>query len=234
MTTSIDIQINGVDLRLFASRAAYSDRHETLFVSDTHLGKDATFRHFGIPVPSGACRSTIGRLSELILQTSPKQLVILGDLFHARSSLSTSVCQSMDEFFSAHHGLPITLVRGNHDRHVGRLPSHWPIEVVERGARIGSIALLHEPCRVPDDSDVLLCGHLHPAIHIKSSRDALGRLPCFWLSAGRLVFPAFGDFTGTHNVRLENGDRAWAIAADTIVECTARRSSRDAINSSRR
>lgn len=221
MTTAIDTTINGVHLTLLARRAAYSKQHQTLFVADTHFGKDATFRHFGIPVPSGTCAGTLRKLSHLIETTSAQRLVILGDMFHARSSLSLEVCTSIDTFFQRHTSLAVSLVRGNHDDQVGRLPCHWPIEVIQRGSRIGRIALGHEPQKVPADADVVLCGHLHPSVRVGNRRDSLGKMPCFWLSSGCLVFPAFGEFTGTHTVHSRQNDRVWIIADNAILEQSA-------------
>jgi uncharacterized protein len=72
-------------------------------------------------------------------------LVVLGDLFHARSSLSVDVRASLEGFFGRHAALQIVLVRGNHDVHVGALPAAWPIQVVEPGTSIERVVLCHHP-----------------------------------------------------------------------------------------
>ena len=49
----IQVKLAGIDIHLYAKRAAYSPEMSTLFLADTHLGKEATFRNNGIPVPNG-------------------------------------------------------------------------------------------------------------------------------------------------------------------------------------
>ena len=44
------------------------------------------------------------------------------------------------------------------------------------------------------------------------------RLPCFWLSGGGAVLPAFGDFTGLADVSPTEGDRVFVIAGTEVVE----------------
>ena len=123
----------------------------------------------------------------------------------------------MDVFFERHPGLSLRLVRGNHDRHVGTLPGAWPIEVVG-DYQLGPIALSHHPGILPEGAELLLCGHLHPAIRLAAAKEQIGKLPCFWLSGGRLVLPAVGEFTGTHVIRPAPGDRVWLLVDGQVVE----------------
>lgn len=218
MTSSLNVSINGIELTLFAERAAYAEQHRALFIADTHFGKDATFRRHGLPVPVGSSEQTLRTVDKLLNETSARRLVILGDLFHARSSLSQGVQRSLDAFFAQHASVEFVLVRGNHDKHLISLPTGWPIEIVEPGARIEGIVLSHEPMQVPDDADAVLCGHLHPAIRFVNASESLGKLPCFWLSQGCLVLPAIGVFTGTHAIRMKDDDRAWVVVEDEIIE----------------
>ncbi len=218
MPRSIRTTIAGIDLQLFAERAAYCKQLDTLFVADTHLGKDATFRRHGVPVPLGSSDGTLNTITTMLEETKASRLVVLGDLFHARSSLSPETTTSIEAFFDNHPSLEFTLVRGNHDVHVGVLPKHWPIQIIAPGERWGGIALGHHPTSVPEGADLLLCGHLHPAVQVGTHRDSCGKLPCFWLSAGCLVFPAIGEFTGTHVIRAKGKDRVWLIADDEIFE----------------
>ncbi|PHQ32116.1 ligase-associated DNA damage response endonuclease PdeM [Rhodopirellula bahusiensis] len=214
----IRASINGIDLHLFAQRAAYSPLHETLFVADTHFGKDATFRRHGVPVPTGSTERTMQTISAVLAETHASRLVILGDMFHARSSLTVGTVDAIEAFFDSHPSVRFTLIRGNHDAHVGALPKRWPIDVVAPGERLGRLALGHEPMAVPEGSDLLLCGHLHPAVQIGRRRESLPKLPCFWYSSGCLVFPAIGEFTGTQVVEPKDENRVWIIAEDEIFE----------------
>jgi len=221
MTRILDVTLGGTELQLHSGRAVFWPDRNTLFVADTHFGKEATFRRHGIPVPKGSTDGTLRSLSTLIAEVDAERLVVLGDLFHARSSLSRDVCQSMEVFFGRHTSVEITLVRGNHDAHVGQLPASWPIDVVEPGLRMGSLALTHEPSTPTDDSTLVLCGHIHPGINFGNGSESLGRMPCFWMHNHCLVLPAFGQFTGLHCVKPTKDDRTWIVANNEIVEHVA-------------
>lgn len=216
MPKVIDVELAGLPFQLFAERGLYWPTQSILFVADTHFGKEATFRRHGIPVPAGTTDATLERISGMLKQTSAKRLCILGDMFHARSSLSAGVCQSLENFFVNHSDIDIMLVRGNHDASVGKLPSDWPIETVEPGMIIGKVAMGHHPSGMPTGGEIYLCGHIHPAIRVSSRIERLGKLPCFWYAQGQLVLPAIGEFTGTHVVTLAMGDQAWITSQGEI------------------
>lgn len=209
----MDVQIHGIDLQLHSDRGVYWPDQRTLFVADTHFGKDATFRHHGIAVPTGGTDQTLAAISRMMRATGAIRLVILGDMFHARSSLAADVRSSVENFFADHDTVEFVLVRGNHDAQVGSLPRQWPIEIVEPGTTIDGVVMNHHPGDVAGD-ELMLCGHLHPAVRVVGE----GKLACFYLSRACLVLPAIGDFTGTHAVTPGRGDRVWLVADDEIIE----------------
>ena len=86
-----DAATTAADIVLVPGRAAYLPATATLLVADLHLGKEATFRHRGIPVPDGAATKDLARLAMLVAQTRARRLLILGDLFHARSGCTDRV-----------------------------------------------------------------------------------------------------------------------------------------------
>jgi uncharacterized protein len=218
---SIDIQIADHTFTLFAERALYWPAQSMLFVADTHFGKEATFRRGGIPVPDGVTDATLEKIGRMLERTQASRFFILGDMFHARSSIAPVVRASLERFFTGFSKVDITLVRGNHDARVGALPKSWPIKVVDPGLMIDRVALGHHPGQIPSGADVYLCGHLHPAIRVSSRRESLGKMPCFWHSHGQLVLPAIGEFTGTHVVHLSDGESAWITAENMIFACAS-------------
>ena len=216
MANSIQIELAGHQFLLLADRGMYWPARRTLFIADTHFGKEATFRRNGIPVPVGSTEGTLNRIRRLLEQTQATQLCILGDMFHAKSSLSADVRYSLDAFFAAFSKLSVLLVRGNHDSRLGPLPTNWPVEVVEPGIRMHDVALGHHPEPVPENARLYLCGHLHPTIQVNCGKEKLGKLPCFWHSVGCLILPAIGQFTGTHLVHPGSADTAWVVTDDEI------------------
>jgi DNA ligase-associated metallophosphoesterase len=217
MQTSLGISIEGIELRLLSKRGVYWPEQQTLFIADTHFGKEATFRSAGLAVPRGSTQSTLATITQMVSECQAIRLVLLGDMFHARSSISEDIRESMDAFFAAHSTLRFTLVLGNHDRGIRELSNHWPMEIVDSGTAIDGVSISHIPQAPSPPTKLLLCGHLHPAVRFSSLVDSVGKLPCFWLSNGQLVLPAVGDFTGTQVVRPSKSDRTWVIADDQIL-----------------
>ena len=217
ISSFIDVEIEGYAFRMFADRGLYWPAHRMLFVADTHLGKDATFRRYGLAVPAGSTDATLHAIDRMIDASDASRVVILGDMFHAKSSLSPSVCQSLETFFARHPDIRFTLIRGNHDKHVGSLPRAWPLEILEPGEVIERVILAHEPGHVPVCASLLLCGHIHPAVRVGSRSERLGKVACFWLSNRCLVLPAIGKFTGTYAISPKTDDQVWLILDDQVM-----------------
>jgi len=93
-----------------------------LFIADLHIGKAATFRALGQPVPSGTTFENLRRLSQLISHYQPVQLVFLGDFLHAAQARTASVLSQLGVWRQSHANLNCTLVRGNHDSRAGDPP----------------------------------------------------------------------------------------------------------------
>ena len=216
MPQTIDIDLAGHSFRLFAQRCMFWPAQDMLLVADTHLGKEATFRRSGIPVPLGVTEGTLNTVAAVLRQTGARRLCILGHLFHNQSSLSAAVCREFEAFLRTFVDVEMLLIVGNHDLQVGRLPSEWPIKVLEPGLRIDRVALGHHPGIVPDAADLYLCGHLHPGIQVRLGHESIGPLPCFWHAEGCMVLPAIGHFTGTFSVQPKLNDDVWLIADNDI------------------
>ncbi len=216
MPSLIDIHFAEHHFQLLADCGLFWPDQRRLFVADTHFGKEATFRAHGIPVPTGSTDGTLAKISRMLEQTGADRLCILGDMFHARTSLSSDVRSSIGSFIGARPDIEWTLIRGNHDAHVGQLPSDWRIKIVDPGTQFGRVAVGHHPGEVPEDSDLYLCGHIHPAVRVRSRGESLGKLPCCWHSRGCIVLPAIGEFTGTQVVRPTRGDDVWIVAEGEV------------------
>lgn len=211
------INILHYELELLAEKGVYWDKHSCLFVADTHFGKESTFRSHLIPVPDGSTAETLKSITKMVERTKAQTLVILGDMFHARSSLSKTTHEELRVFRERHATLQIKLVPGNHDRPLGTLPKAWNIEIVPCSEFADGLAIGHEPEIMPSHVDLMLCGHLHPALQLKSAMDVIGRLPCFWWHRQRLILPAIGDFTGCSTIQPTSDDAVWVIADGTVI-----------------
>ena len=219
MPQHLDVCLGGVELQLLGRCGVHWPAERILFVADLHLGKEATFRRAGIPVPRGTTEGTLSIVASMLQSTKANHLIVLGDLFHSRSSLSSDVRASMEAFLASQSHRQITLVLGNHDTAVGSLPQTWPINVVRAGECVQGIVLAHHPAPCPPHASLLVCGHLHPSIRMGHGDTSLGSHPCFWLSKQTLVLPAVGKFTGTHLIRPHHQDQAWMVAEDQVFRC---------------
>jgi DNA ligase-associated metallophosphoesterase len=211
------------DVVLLPGRAALLPSSRTLLVSDMHLGKAATFRQAGIPVPEGSAQRDLARLERLVAEHDVDRLVVLGDLFHARSGCTAAV---FDEFAATRTrlaGTRVVLVLGNHDRGVGRLPAALGIDACVPALDEPPFHFVHEPATGVAANDRRLftvAGHLHPTVSISSKSGDRLTDRCFVVEADALVLPAFGSFTGGHRVTYRDGMRLWIARDDGVAEVT--------------
>lgn len=212
---ALAIELAGERVVCLAERALWWPAAHTLFVADVHLGKAASFRAAGVPLPAGHSAHDLLRLQALVTLHAVTSLVILGDLVHNAASYTVSLTQAFLSFRQACPSLAVTLVRGNHDRRAGAPPPAWGIHVVGDGHALGPFDCWHEPTPSATDARVQLAGHLHPAVRVQTARDSI-TLPCFWRHRVGMVLPSFGSVTGSATVRLGRGESAIAIAGRTL------------------
>ncbi|MFK7734454.1 MAG: ligase-associated DNA damage response endonuclease PdeM [Pirellulaceae bacterium] len=211
--------------KLLPERGIYWPAEDTLIVSDTHFGKDATFRASSIAVPAGPTLATIASLDQMLEECGASRLLILGDLFHARSSFSKETVSALDDFFARHRGLRCSVTLGNHDyrlaaQQLTALTERWNIDCHDELA-IQGIDFLHHPksvAQAEQAGETHWCsGHLHPAVAVGDRSDRLGKLACFWSYGRQFVLPAVGHFTGSHRVQPKRQDGVWVIADGEVL-----------------
>ena len=201
-------------VELLAQRAVHWMRERTVFVADVHLGKAATFRAGGVPLPRGATGGDLDRLARLFKATGARRLVVLGDFLHARAGRVPALDASFRAWRDAHAEVDIDLVRGNHDAHAGDPPPEWGIRCVDDPYALPPFLGCHHPVAPP--TGYALCGHIHPGVTVRGAAEESVRLPCFVLGRRRAILPAFGRFTGLAPMQFAPDDRVVAIAGDTL------------------
>lgn len=220
MSAHATVHWAGEALHLLPAHAIWWPSGETLFIADLHLGKAASYRALGQPVPGGTTRDNLARLDTLIAEQRPQRLVCLGDFLHATSGRTPAVLQALGDWRARHQSVAMTLVRGNHDDRAGDPPPEAGIEVVDEPWLLGPFACCHHPRPDGDrhPTHFILAGHLHPVIHLSGrARDAL-RLPCFVSEPGQALLPAFGAFTGGHALPAAQDRRFFAVGGDRVWE----------------
>lgn len=211
----LEIELAGQRLALLAQRAACLPDQRCLLVADAHIGKAASFRRLGVPVPGGTTAQTLQRLSEAIAVSGARRVVFLGDLLHSAHAHAPATLQALAQWRAQHAALDLLLVRGNHDEHAGDPPEALGIQSVDEPLRLGTLALCHHPR--PRDGAYVLAGHLHPCVVLGGRAHERLRLPCFHFGEAVGVLPAFGAFTGMHALRPRPGERVFVVGDGAVL-----------------
>ncbi len=204
-------EAGGTQVWLLPQLAVWLPAFRALVVADVHLGKAASFRALGVPVPGGTTDATLARLGALVDALEPGMLIVLGDLLHGPVAQHAAAVGALARWRARHAGVDVVLVRGNHDDRAGDPPPRCGVRALDAPFALGPLRL----CHAPDDDDParragperahVLCGHVHPVYRLRGRADAL-RLPAFWLRRTCTVLPAFGDFTGGWAVTPSPGE----------------------------
>lgn len=220
MTTSANaqaVQLEGQTLWLLPERVAWHAPSRTLFVADLHLGKSATFRARGLPVPAGTTSENLQRLSDLVREHAATRIVFLGDLLHSKHAQRAAAIAPLHAWRAAHPALRCVLVRGNHDSHAGDPPPSLGFEIVDEPWPVDDAPGLlgcHHPQQAPGGT--VLAGHWHPAITLRGPARDHQRLACFCLVGRLLVLPAFGAFTGSSPQSPPTGSVCYPVGGDRV------------------
>jgi DNA ligase-associated metallophosphoesterase len=201
MQPAFPYRLRGQQLWLSPHRCLYWEEERSLILSDLHFGKTGHFRKAGIAVPQSVYREDLLRLLSLIQYFQPKQLLVVGDLFHSREN------KELDLFLRWRDDFPelgIRLALGNHDI----LRTDWyvkaGIEVSEGVLTMGEFAFVHDiddaGGEVEGSRPYYFSGHLHPGIRVSGMGKQSLQFPCFYFGGEYAILPAFGRFTGTVSI----------------------------------
>jgi len=201
------------DIQLLPEGVAFLPKTSSLVIADIHLGKSATFRARGLPVPEGDTERDLTRIRNLIHETHARELIIAGDLFHAPAGVTADLAALLAVFIET-LGVPLILISGNHDAKLKRLPSGLTaLPHLDREY----IRIIHDPVDASPDH-LNIAGHWHPVARIPDGRRTSLRLPCFLFRRKTLVMPSFGSFTGGAIVSPEPGDRIFVALRGQVIE----------------
>jgi DNA ligase-associated metallophosphoesterase len=197
MQPAFPYRLRGQQLWLSPHRCLYWEEERSLVLSDLHFGKTGHFRKAGIAVPQSVYREDLLRLLSLIQYFQPRQLVVVGDLFHSRENKELDLFLRWREDFPH---LGIRLVMGNHDI----LRADWylkaGIEVIEGVLKMGEFSFVHDIEDAGECGRYYFSGHLHPGIRINGMGKQSLQFPCFYFGGEYAILPAFGRFTGTVSI----------------------------------
>lgn len=203
LSTEFELECASEPVILRGDGTVLIPRFNALLVADLHLGKSASFRAGGVPVPEGVDQTTLENLTVALETTAASQVFFLGDLIHNRDSMTPTLIAKFSHWRETHSKIDMTLVRGNHDRHVRQFPEPWALQETT-SSFIGPFQLLHETSNSLPSQQVestgesvsfQFGGHWHPVVLVGRGADRM-RLPCFVVSQHHITLPAFGPFKG--------------------------------------
>lgn len=212
------ILVRGEELALLPERAIYWAAERTLLVADLHLGKAATFRALGAPVPETPTYETLERLSCLVEKVAPQRIAFLGDLLHDREAATGAPRDALLSWCGRHPGVELELIVGNHDRRaMSRLDEAVLCAISLADERsVGPFVYAHHP-PVGEREGYVLCGHIHPGFRLVVRGHRSQTAACFWFTSNYGVLPAFGEFTGLALVEPETGDGVYLCTGREVI-----------------
>ena len=215
---SITIDICDEELTLRGDGTIFIESQNALLVADLHLGKDASFRAGGLPVPAGMNVDIFSALSKAIIETKATTVFLLGDLIHGRDSMTADLIQTFATWRQRHADCRVVLVRGNHDRHVKAFPASWRLEITFL-VEVGAFHLQHEvsEATLASNDAFQIGGHWHPIVSVGRGADQM-ILSCFVVESRQITLPAFGPFKGGLKQSRSCERRFYALCEGMIFE----------------
>lgn len=207
-------EVCGELLTLLPQKAIYWAAKKILIISDLHLGKATHFRKHGLPVPSEVADYNFLDLDALMLATQPKEVILLGDLFHSKIN---SEWEAFRQWRCQHEGIAFHLVMGNHDILKKETYHECQLTMYALTYQVLPFVFSHEPL---NDATLgyNLAGHIHPSVKVMGKGRQSIKLTCFHFSPLGAVLPAFGNFTGSCIIKPEKTDDVFLILENSVVK----------------
>lgn len=173
-----------------ANRGLYLPETETLVCADLHIGRDATA---DTELPLGERPRLCNRMSTLLDQFSPQEVVIAGDVLHAFERIPRGVSETLTTLLGHidEVGADLIVIEGNHDPFLTEI---YDGSVTTQYRLSDDTLICHGDTTPTASADRYVIGHAHPAIVIEGQRR-----PCYLAGPGPraesdlFVLPAFND-----------------------------------------
>jgi uncharacterized protein len=210
---------------LTTDRTMFWEGEKALIVSDLHFGKTGHFRKSGIAIPPSVYKEDLQRLVAQIQYFQPKELIIVGDMFHSHANKELELFLKWRSNFS---DINIRLIRGNHDI----LNEDWyenaGIHLSRQTLSMKRFHFIHDISdhlnreegfieNISDESSYFFSGHIHPGIRIQGPGKQSLCFPCFYFGKKYAVLPAFSHFTGVAMVYPEAEEQVFAIVNQVLI-----------------
>ena len=192
------VEFGGKKMVLTNAAALYIIDLQALVLADIHIGKATHFQKHGIAIPNTVLENDLSKLQILIHHFNPKQVIVVGDMFHAENN---SEIQQFKDWKARFSNIKFILIKGNHDRYYHSIYKDLEVEVIQNELNIESLTFIHNLEHYKGEG-CTISGHLHPGVLVQAKARQRIKLPCFAMSKQHLILPAFSEFTGL-NTRLD-------------------------------
>ncbi|MBV6643950.1 MAG: ligase-associated DNA damage response endonuclease PdeM [Cyclobacteriaceae bacterium] len=210
MSSPCVVEVRGEKLHLLPEKAIFWPANKALILSDLHLAKAGHFRKHGIPIPRTIHRHDLDRLGVVIKRTSARKIYFLGDLFHSDRNNEWDDFRQFLQIFSGHH---FYLIKGNHDFLEDDHYQHSNLQVSSM-LEVGPFLFTHQS----EESEFFnISGHIHPSVRLRGMAKQGVRLPCYYFTDSSAFLPAFGNFTGSHPIKVSGNSSVFAVVENQVL-----------------
>lgn len=207
-------EVCGELLTLLPQKAIFWASRNILIISDLHLGKATHFRLHGLPVPAEVGKYNFLDLELLIAVTQPKEVILLGDLFHSKIN---SEWEAFRQWRCRHEGIAFHLVLGNHDILKRETYHECQLTIHPSTYSLPPFVFSHEPLENAG-LGYNLAGHIHPGVRVSGKGRQSLKLKCFFFRPTGALLPAFGHFTGSCCLQPTAEDEVFLILENSVMK----------------
>ena len=226
MHTPVSYKIRNHQFWLTTDRTMFWEEEKALIVSDLHFGKTGHFRKSGIAIPPSVYKEDLQRLVVQIQYFQPRELIIVGDMFHSHANKELELFLKWRSDLS---GIHIRLVRGNHDILKNEWYEHAGIDLSSQSLSRKDFHFVHDISdqlnqkegfiqNVSEEHSYFFSGHIHPGIRINGIGKQSLCFPCFYFGKRYAVLPAFSRFTGVAMIYPEAEEEVFAIVNQELIQ----------------
>lgn len=186
--------------------ALFHQTERWLAVADLHFGYELSQRAAGALVPMWGMATIADRLTELVDEYEPRQLIVLGDLVHDKTA-AREAAQLLRDFAER---CEVVVVAGNHDR---QLRGH--VEMRE-ALETDNFFFHHGHCAADSGSRIQIIGHHHPAAVITDGAGLRLKCPAFVQQSSCWIMPAFSPWASGARWNSEEPGQIWLCTAERV------------------
>jgi DNA ligase-associated metallophosphoesterase len=202
------------------------EEEKALIVSDLHFGKTGHFRKSGIAIPPSVYREDLQRLVVQIQYFQPRELIIVGDMFHSHANKELELFLKWRSDLA---GVHIRLVRGNHDILKDEWYQQAGIDLSSQTLSRKDFHFVHDISdqlkqrdgfikNISEERSYFFSGHIHPGIRLNGVGKQSLCFPCFYFGKKYAVLPAFSRFTGVAMIYPAAEEEVFAIVNQELIQ----------------